>query len=206
MFHRISRIIVVGIAVAALAAITESRAQGVSDQLEAAADSMAASDTVAKAKPKVQARTLYYVRGDSIVAEVRMTPVEQNVSFGAGDVAATMLWGGGGKTWLALKGETSELHIPETKPTFVVVMARDQVLRLRLAAFQLKKKGRWAQTDDEKGLEFLKKPVAIDLKEAKPNVWAITPKQALKPGEYGFANNSNGPVCDFTIASEGAKK
>ena len=88
-------------------------------------------------------------------------PNEYRESVGAGDVGAMLLWGGGGKTWMAIDGTTSELQIKEQQPRFRIACDRVIAMALRLSAFQVKKDKRWAQTKAGRERDFFKKPVPL---------------------------------------------
>lgn len=165
----------------------------------------AAPDTVAPAvpaAPAVQPNVIYYLHGDSIVATVRLSPTESRASAGAGDLAANLLWSGGGKSWMTVVGETSELQIAEPRPRFGIVTDRVTALSLRLGAFQVRKDKRWVQTELGRPQEIFRRPIPLEVREVAPNRWYLTPKAPLKPGEYCFAGVLNGPVADFTITVE----
>jgi hypothetical protein len=159
-----------------------------------------ASDTTSHPASAVLPNVFYYLYGDSIVAAVRLSLTESRGSVGAGDLAANLLWSGGGKSWMTVAGQTSELQIAELQPRFGIVTDRVTALALRLGAFQVRKDTRWVQTELGRPREIFRKPVALEVREVKPNIWYLTPKEPLKPGEYCFASVLNGPVADFTIA------
>lgn len=165
----------------------------------------AAVDTVVPvvpAAPAIQPNVIYHLQGDSIVATVRLSPTESRASVGAGDLAANLLWSGGGKSWMTVVGETSELQIAEPQPRFGVVTDRVTALSLRLGAFQVREDKRWVQTELGRPQEIFRKPIPLEVREVAPNRWYLTPREPLKPGEYCFASVLNGPVADFTITGK----
>jgi hypothetical protein len=185
----------------AAAGTTPARAQS-PEPAGAAPQESTASDTTARVKFKAVPHTIYYARADNqTMAPVRLSPVEPRESVGMGDVAAMMAWGGGGKTWLTLASSTSELQIHEAQPTFVVATTKLIALQIRLGAMQVRKDKRWVQTEEGRPGDIFRKPVEITVTEVKPNVWKLTPKEPLKPGEYCFATNLAGPLGDFTIVA-----
>jgi len=165
----------------------------------AAPESTATRDTTVRAAIGVQVNVLYYLHGDSIVAAVRFSPIEPRLSAGAGDIAANLLWSGGGKSWMTVEGETSELPIAEPQPRFGIVTDRVTALSFRLGAFQVRKGKRWAQTEEGRPREIFRKGIPLEVREAALNRWILSPKEPLKPGEYCLATFLNGPVGDFTV-------
>ncbi|MBI1797180.1 MAG: hypothetical protein HYR74_09025 [Candidatus Eisenbacteria bacterium] len=168
-------------------------------------DSAATPTTRPTAESPMRPNWFYYLKGDELV-RVDATPLESRESVGAGDVAAGLLWGGGGKTWMTLPGATSEIHIAEAKPRFRMATERVAALMIRLAPFEVRKDKRWAQTDRGRQQAFFKKPVPLDVTKISDGLYEITPSKPLDPGEYGFALSAGGPVTDFTIVALKDKK
>lgn len=168
----------------------------------AQSDSSATPSAVEDMKPN----TLYYLRGDALV-KVDESAVDVGAGTSASGVGAAMLgFGSGVKTWMILPGESSELKIVEAQPRFRIAIEHSMATRLRLANFEVVKDKRRVRTESMHVLEIFKPAVPIDMTKTAEGVYEFTPKKPLKPGEYGFAMSSGGPVADFTIVAAGDKK
>lgn len=156
-------------------------------------------------EPLMRPNWFYYVKGAELV-RVDATPLETRVSAGAGDAAAGLLWGGGGKTWMTLAGATSEAQISEAQPRFRVATQRVVALMLRLGVFEVRKDKRWSQTNLSRSQEFYRKSIPLEVKKVGDDLYEISPSKPLEPGEYAFAVSAAGPVTDFTIVAPEGKK
>ena len=146
---------------------------------------------------------IYLVEGSSL-KKLEAMPMDLDKSVGGlGALASVALMTDmtGEQFWGVLAGPASELRLGDAQPRFRVQLEKAKALSIRLGKFAIAGKKRRARINEQKPVDFFDGKYRVELTASKvgEGLWELTPEKPLKPGEYGLAMTSRGPIFDFAV-------
>ncbi|MGE5175642.1 MAG: hypothetical protein ACM3JJ_04630 [Hyphomicrobiales bacterium] len=128
-----------------------------------------------------------------------LSRAELKTGVGIGTMAKAMIGLGRPKSWLIVQGEASTLVLKDSKPRFRYKGTKKDATSFRLGAFEAADGARHAQVDPAKQADIFKHAIALEMTKVGDDLWELTPKKSLDPGQYGVVNSMGGSVVDFAI-------